>query len=55
MIKMANTDDTQEQTASNTDTEAKNLAVNESKIAAPLMRYFDLTEEATHSYVLGYN
>ncbi len=63
---MANTDNTQSEfiQADNTSTASSmtnvvksNDVVNTkpSQVDAPLMRYFDITDEADHSYVLGYN
>ena len=67
---MANTDETQTHLIKNNKIPAASVleksTINslnkndstESKVmptAAPLIRYFDLAEEANYSYVLGYN
>ncbi|KGJ93961.1 hypothetical protein [Colwellia psychrerythraea] len=33
----------------------ESIEAHNAQVEAPLMRYFDLVEEANYSYVLGYN
>ncbi len=54
---MNNTDDTQElQKSTSTEDNSSNAdKLIKIKEQAPLMRYFDLIDESTESFILGYN